>query len=75
MLEQWNLMILKLLLNIPTIWIIFIKTLKNTNKKRKVIIVFDNMIADMLNNKKFNPIVTEFFVSGKKLNISLVLIT
>ena len=30
----------------------------NPNKKRKILIVFDNMIADMLSNKKFNPIVT-----------------
>ena len=34
----------------------------NPNKKRKKLIVFDYMIADMLNNKKFNPIVTESFV-------------
>ena len=37
--------------------------------------VFDNMIADMLRNKKLNLIVTELFIRGKKLNISLVLIT
>ena len=37
--------------------------------------VFDNMIADMLCNKKLNLIVTELFIRGKKLNISLVLIT
>ena len=44
-------------------------------KKRKVIIVFDDMIADMIINKKLNPIVTELFIRGKKLNISLVFIT
>ena len=38
-------------------------------------IVFDNMIADMLSNKKLNPIVTEPFISGRKLDISLVFIT
>ena len=37
----------------------------NPNKKRKVLIVFDDMIADMLNNKKFNPIVTELFIRGR----------
>ena len=37
--------------------------------------VFDNMIADMLRNKKLNLIVTKLFIRGKKLNISLVLIT
>ena len=33
------------------------------------------MIADMLSNKKLNPIVTELFIRGRKLNISLVFIT
>ena len=43
----------------------------NPTKKRKILIVFDDMIADTLNNKKPNPIVTELFVRGRKLNISL----
>ena len=47
---------------------------QNPNKKRKILILFDDMIADMLNNKKFNPVVTELFIRGRKLNISLVLI-
>ena len=46
----------------------------NPNKKRKVLIVFDDMIPDMLSNKKFNPIATELFIRGRKLNISLVFI-
>ena len=46
----------------------------NIGKKRKILIVFDDMIADMINNKKLNPIVTELFIRGKKLNISLVFI-
>ena len=33
------------------------------------------MIADMINNKKLNPILTELFIRGRKLNISLVFIT
>ena len=37
--------------------------------------VFDNMIADMINNKKLNPILTEIFIRGRKLNISVVFIT
>ena len=41
-------------------------------KKRKVLIVFDDMIADMIDNKKLNPIVTELFIRGRKLNISIV---
>ena len=46
----------------------------NTDKKRKALILFDDMIADMINNKK-NPLVTELFIRGRKLNISLVFIT
>ena len=45
------------------------------DKKRKVLIVFDDMIADTINNKKLNPIVEELFIRGRKLNISIVLIT
>ena len=47
----------------------------NPNKKRKILIFFDYMIADMLSNKKLNPIVTELFFRGRKLNISLAFIT
>ena len=57
---------------------ILINILKNAiqipNKKRKILIVFDNMIADMFSNKKRNPIVTELFIGGRKLNISLAFI-
>ena len=45
----------------------------NLNKKRKILIIF-HMIADMLSNKKLNPIVTELFITYIKLNISLVFI-
>ena len=44
----------------------------NPNKKRKTLIFFDDITADMLSNKKNNPVVTDFFVRGKKWNISLV---
>ena len=47
----------------------------NPNKKRKILIFFDDMIADMLSNKKRYPIVTELFIKGGKLNIFLVFIT
>ena len=52
------------------------KNIKNYNpgKERKVLIVFDDMIADMINNKKVNPIVTELLIRGRKLNISIVFI-
>ena len=47
----------------------------NPGKKSKILIVFDDMIADMINNKKLNPVVTELFIRGRKLNISIVFIT
>ena len=47
----------------------------NLGKKNKVLIIFDDMIADTINNKKFNQIVTELFIRGRKLNISIVFIT
>ena len=74
-------MIQKLLSNTQIIWLIFIKILKitiNENKKikkRKILILFDDMIADMLSNKKLNPIVTELFIRGRQLNISVIFIT
>ena len=47
----------------------------NTDKKHKILIIFDNMIADLLINIKLNPIVIELFIRGRELNISLVFIT
>ena len=47
----------------------------NPIKKRKMLIVFYYMIADMINNNKLNPIVTELFIRGRKLNIYIVFIT
>ena len=44
-------------------------------KGRKIIIVSDDMIVDMLINKKPNPIVIELFIRGRKLNVSLTFIT
>ena len=44
-------------------------------KKRRVLIVFDNMIADTESNKKLSPIVTELLLRGKRLNISLFFIS
>ena len=56
---------------------IFIKILKATIhiKKRKIFIVFDDMITDMISNKKLNPIVTELSIRGRKLNILIPFIT
>ena len=47
----------------------------NIAKNRIMLIVFDDMIADMINNRKLNSVVTELFIRGRKLNISLVFIT
>ena len=47
----------------------------NPGRKRKVLIVFDDMIGDMITNKKLNPIVTELFIRGRKRNISIVFVT
>ena len=55
----------------------FYKTIDeyNTDKERKILIVFDDMIAAMINNQKINSIVIELFITGRKLNIFLVFIT
>ena len=47
----------------------------NANKENKILIVFDDMITDMINNKKLDSIVTELFTGWRKLNISLFFIT
>ena len=46
----------------------------NSNKKRKILIVFDDTITDMLINKKRNLIITELFIRGKKLIFSLAFV-
>ena len=46
----------------------------NPSKIRKILTVFDDMIADMLTNRKLNPVVTELFIRGTKINISLFLL-
>ena len=47
----------------------------NPGQENKILIVFDDMIADMIHNKKLDSIVTELFIRGRKLNISFVFIT
>ena len=47
----------------------------NTIRKRKKLIAFDDMIADIMGNKKFQAIIKELFIRCRKLNISLVFIT
>ena len=47
----------------------------NLSRKRKILIVFDDMIADIMRNKKFPAIIKDLFIKYRKLNISLVFIT
>ena len=46
----------------------------NGNKKREILIVFDDMTTDMVNNKNLIPVVTELFIRVRKLNISIIFI-
>ena len=46
----------------------------NLDKDNKILIVFDDMIADRIRNKKLNSIVTKLFIRGRKLNIFLFLL-
>ena len=70
-------MILRRLLNILIIRIRSIKILTkyNPDKENKILIVSDDMIADMIKNKELNSIVTELFIKCRKLNISFIFIT
>ena len=47
----------------------------NPKKEKRVLLVFDDMIVDMAATKKLSPIVTELFLKGRKLNISVVFIS
>ena len=47
----------------------------NPNRKRKILITFDDMIADIMTNKNFQSIIKELFIRCRKLNISLVFIS
>ena len=47
----------------------------NPSRKRKILIVFDDMIAGIMTNKKFQSIIKELFIRCRKQNISLVFIT
>ena len=44
----------------------------NPGKKRKILVVFDDMIADVINNKKLSLIVTELFIRGRKIHVAFV---
>ena len=69
-------MILKLSLNTQIICKVFVKILNNIpGKEGKILIVSDDMIPDVIINKKLNPMVTELFFRGRKINILLAFIT
>ena len=54
----------------------FIKNIEeyDLGKQSKILIVFDDTVTDMINNKELNPVITELFIRGKKWNISIVFI-
>ena len=68
-------MVLKFLLNTQMTWMVFIENIEeyNPNKQCKILIVVADMIADMLSNKKLNPVVTESYIRGRKVNNFLFL--
>ena len=47
----------------------------NKEGKRRVLIIFDDMVADIMSDKKFKAIIKELFIRSRKLNISIVFIT
>ena len=47
----------------------------NPNRKRKVLIIFDDMIADIMTNKRFQSVIEDLFIRCRKSNISLVFIS
>ena len=47
----------------------------NTDKERKILIVFDDIVANVINNKILNSMLTKLFIRSSKLNISIIFIT
>ena len=47
----------------------------NTERKRKILLIFDDMVADVMTNKRFQAIIKELFIRCRKLNISLIFVT
>ena len=64
------------LLNIQVRWIMFMRTLMVIiQAEKKILIIFDDMIADITKNRKIQAIIKKLFIRCRKLNISLVFIT
>ena len=69
-------------LNNPNVFIDYSNTMddvydniNNSNRRRKILIAFDDMIVDVMTNKRVQAIIKELFIRCRKLNISLVFIT
>ena len=61
-------MIQMYLLSVQILWMMFISIEDyNPNRQRKILIVFDDMIADIMTNKKFQAIIKELFITCRKL--------
>ena len=65
------------LLSAQTLWMMFMRILTTTTQtgKEEILIVFDDMIADIMTNKKFQAIIKELFIRCGKLNVLLLFIT
>ena len=63
--------------SVQILWMLFTRILIITTQKeiKKVLLVFDEMIADIMTHKKFQAMIKEFFIRRRKLNISLAFIT
>ena len=61
--------------SIQTIWMFTIILVITMEKEKEKLIVFDDMIADIMTNKKFQALIKELFIRRRKINISLVFIT
>ena len=74
---QGNLIILKRLLNTRMIWMTFMKTLKKSTR-RKVLVIFYDLIDDILSNKNAYPIIADLFIANlfsRNLSVYLVFTT
>ena len=65
------------LLSVQILWMTFKRILMTTTliEKGKILMVFDDMIADIMTNKEFQAIIKELFIRCRKVNISLLFIT
>ena len=62
-------------MEILILWMIFYQILKIIIRKRKVLIIFDDMISHVMSDKKAQQILKDLFIRCRKLNISLCFLT